>query len=100
MLKKLFCIILLSNYGGLSAKVILWDLGGVLFQPDKLGVAQEIGLSHFASYALFDMKNPNIERVLFDVLEQMENQSGATARKRAQVTALRCLQSCAIGRPE
>lgn len=72
MLKKLFCIILLSNYGGLSAKVILWDLGGVLFQPDKLGVAQEIGLSHFASYALFDMKNPNIERVLFDVLEQME----------------------------
>lgn len=72
MLKKLFYMLVLSNCLSLSAKVLLWDLGGVLFQPYKLGVAQEIGLSHFISYALFDLRNPNIERVLFDVLEQME----------------------------
>ncbi len=55
-----------------APKVILWDLGGVLFQPDKLGVAKEIGLTHFASYMLLDWRNPNIQNVLFDVLEQME----------------------------
>lgn len=55
-----------------SAKVLLWDLGGVLFQPDKLGVAKDIGLSYFASYMLMDWRNPNIQNVLFDVLEQME----------------------------
>lgn len=72
MVKKLFCFFLLSSSGTVFAKVLLWDLGGVLFQPDKLGVAQEIGLSYFASYMLFDWKNPNIEAVLFNVLEQME----------------------------
>ena len=72
MVKKLLCFLLLTYCACTSAKVLLWDLGGVLFEPDKLGVAQEIGLSYFASYLLMDWKNPNIQAVLFDVLEQME----------------------------
>ncbi len=54
-----------------QGKILLWDLGGVLFNPNKFGVAKDIGLSHFVSYMLFDWKNPNIQQVLFDVLEQM-----------------------------
>lgn len=67
-------ILLIISFSALSlhAKVILWDLGGVLCQPDKLGVAKEIGLGYFASYAIFDFKNPNIQQLLFDILEQME----------------------------
>ncbi len=71
-LKNLFCIFLLTLCANAQAKVLLWDLGGVLFQPDKLGVAKEIGLSYFATYMLSDWRNPNIQAVLFDVLEQME----------------------------
>lgn len=69
MLKK-FTILLLSC-SLLQAKVLLWDLGGVLFYPDKLGVAQEVGLSNFLSYMVLDGRNPNCQGVLFDVLEQM-----------------------------
>jgi len=56
----------------LAAKVILWDLGGVLFEPSKLGVAREVGLSRFISHALLDLRSPNIQPVLFDVLMQLD----------------------------
>lgn len=80
MIKKFFCAVLLVSLQ-LDAKVLLWDLGGVLFQPDKIGVAKEIGLSYFASYTFLDWKNPNIEAVLFDVLEQMEKPEGGNREK-------------------
>lgn len=64
------CITLLS--APLSGKVILWDLGGVLFYPDKFGVAQSVGISNFVSYMVSDMRSPNIQGVLFNALELME----------------------------
>ena len=70
--KKFIFIFLLSLCAQIHAKVLLWDLGGVLFEPDKLGVAKEIGLSYFASYMLSDWRTPNIQNLLFEVLEQME----------------------------
>jgi putative hydrolase of the HAD superfamily len=63
------CLLFLSS---LQSKVILWDLGGVLFHPNKLGVAREIGLQNFVSYMVLDLRNPNIERLIFNVLEYLE----------------------------
>ncbi len=72
MLKKLICTVLIVYHPLLYGKTLLWDLGGVLCNPDKLGVAQTIGLSNFLSYTLFDAKSPNIESLLFDVLSYVE----------------------------
>ena len=69
MVKKFF--LLLSLCLSAQAKVILWDLGGVLFYPDKIGVARAVGLSHFVSYMVLDFSNPNIQHKLFEVLELM-----------------------------
>ncbi len=56
------------------AKVILWDLGGVLFEPDKIGVAFEVGIGGFLSHAFWDMRSPaNIQSVLFDVMHQLDH---------------------------
>ena len=69
MLKKTLLLITLSLTT--QAKVLLWDLGGVLFEPNKIGVAMEIGLSHFVSHAIWDLSSPDITTTLFDVLTMM-----------------------------
>ena len=56
----------------MQAKVILWDLGGVLFEPDKIGVALDVGITNFISHAFWDLRSPNIQDVLFDVLNQID----------------------------
>ncbi len=62
-------ILLLST--SLHAKVLLWDLGGVLCEPTKAGVAMEIGLNNFINHAFWDMRSPDIRPTLFDVLTMM-----------------------------
>ena len=69
MLKK--TLILITLCFTTHAKVLLWDLGGVLFEPSKLGVAMEIGLSNFVSHAFWDLSSPNITSTLFNVLTEM-----------------------------
>ncbi len=69
MLKRSLLLITLSFTT--HAKILLWDLGGVLFEPNKLGVAMEIGLSNFASHAFWDLCSPDITTTLFDVLTMM-----------------------------
>ncbi len=63
---------MLCTFFSLPAKVILWDLGGVLFEPDKIGVALEVGLENFLSHAIFDFRSPNIQPVLFDVINHLD----------------------------
>lgn len=71
MLKRILCLMLCSF--PLTAKVILWDLGGVLFEPDKIGVALEVGLENFLHHAVFDLRSPtNIQGVLFDVINHLD----------------------------
>lgn len=72
MIKKLSFLLFLSLTPFSFSKVILWDLGGVLFHPDKIGVAKDIGLSNFVTYSLSDWKTPNIQSLLFNILEYME----------------------------
>lgn len=69
MLKQTLLLITLSFTT--QAKVLLWDLGGVLFEPNKIGVAMEIGLTNFASHAFWDLSSPDITTTLFDVLTMM-----------------------------
>ncbi len=70
MVKKLSLLLLVC--APMYSKILLWDLGGELFHPNKLGVAREIGLRHFISYTLFDWKSPNIQKLIFDVLDLLE----------------------------
>lgn len=72
MLKRISFIYLLTSCALVNATVLLWDFGGVLFDPDKLGVAREIGLTNFISYMIHDRKNPNVQKLIFKVLDTME----------------------------
>lgn len=69
MLKKTLIIITCSI--SLHAQVLLWDLGGVLFEPNKIGMASEIGLGYFAEHAFWDLCSPDITATIFDVLHMM-----------------------------
>ncbi len=64
-----------------SAKVLIWDLGGVLFKQNHFGIARSIGFGHFASYFFGDWKSPNIKRLLFDVLNSFGMQDGLDHQK-------------------
>ncbi len=74
MLNRLFnkYLLLLLFTFSLQGKVILWDLGGVLVWPDKMKIAQTVGISNFLKYTLLDWKSPNIQELIFEVLEFME----------------------------
>lgn len=51
--------------------MLIWDFGGIVFNPNKLGVARHIGLKHFFLYMIMDMKSPNIQEDLFKFLDTM-----------------------------
>ncbi len=70
--RLLIGVILLCSLSIAHAKVILWDLGGVLFEPDKIGVALDVGITNFLSHAFWDLRSPNIQAVLFDVLNLLD----------------------------
>lgn len=59
----------------LFSKVIIFDIGGVLYNPDKLGVAREIGINRFLSYLVFDHKNPNVQNLVFKTLAKINNEN-------------------------
>lgn len=67
-MKKIGLLTIFLVYS-IDAKVLIWDFGGIVFNPDKFGVARAIGIKHFVSYMLLDMKNPNIQKLLFDFLD-------------------------------
>ncbi len=64
-------LLLLSS--SLHSKVIIWDLGGVLFGRSRLKMAHSIGIGEFLGYWLFDGKSPftHIEPLIFDILQQI-----------------------------
>lgn len=81
MFKKLLLLTVVCC-SSIFSEVIIWDFGGILFEPDKLGVAKEIGLQRFISYLFMDWKNPNIEKLLYDVLARVPSdyQPGPTEK--------------------
>lgn len=56
-------------FSSTNGKVLIWDFGGIVFNPDKIGVAKHIGLKHFLLYMIMDMKSPNIQEDLFKFLD-------------------------------
>jgi FMN phosphatase YigB (HAD superfamily) len=81
MIKKLLGMLIFCMAHFSYGKILIWDFGGILFEPNKLGVANEIGLKNFISYMLLDWKNPNIEKRLFKVLEGIESNYDPTKYK-------------------
>lgn len=55
----------------IHARVLIWDFGGIVFNPDKFGVGFEVGIENFLKYMVMDLKSPNIQRELFEFLETM-----------------------------
>ena len=55
------------------SKVLVWDLGGVLFSSSRMKIASSIGISRFLGYWFLDGKNPftQVEPRLFDVLSHI-----------------------------
>lgn len=72
--KTILCCILINSFT--FAKVIIWDFGGITFNPNKWGVAMNIGIHHFIFYAIADFQNPNIQKMLFEFLEEIKRESG------------------------
>ncbi len=70
----LFCLISCTS----EAKTIIWDLGGVLFAPNKLKITLwELGLPTLMGHTLIDGKNPkNLQERAFEVLNLLGTQQG------------------------
>ena len=73
MVKKLSIAVLLSLVSFCHGKTLLWDLGGVLVDASKIGIAQEVGLGRFAAHLLRDFTTPaRLQARLFQVLGYLE----------------------------
>lgn len=72
--RLIYLFLAISCCNVIIAKILMWDLGGVLFKQNRFGIASSIGLGRFASYALFDWKNPNIHTLLFKALNALGEQ--------------------------
>lgn len=73
MVKKIFLSLLLGFCSISIAKVVIWDLGGVLCATNEWGIIYEFGLFKPFLYMLFDWKNPaNIQKLLFEILSEIE----------------------------
>jgi FMN phosphatase YigB (HAD superfamily) len=69
-IKYVFIAVSLVAACGSQAKTILWDLGGVLFKPDRLSMSYyELGWLDMGSYMITDQKSPlHVKDLLFDDL--------------------------------
>lgn len=70
--KKLILYFLLITSQLSNCKTIIWDLGDTLFTTSRLQIAWNIGFSYFIDYMLFDWKSPDIQPIIFDILEKMD----------------------------
>ncbi len=72
-LRSLLLSIFLGFTCSTYSKVVIWDLGGVLFSRSSMRMASSIGLSKFLGYLFLDRRNPftQVEPLLFDVLSKM-----------------------------
>ena len=77
--KIILCGMLFSIFSiGLEAKTIIWDLGGVLFAPNKFKIIlNELGLGTLAGYTFLDHKNPRkLQEKAFAALNHLGTQTG------------------------
>jgi putative hydrolase of the HAD superfamily len=60
------------NSSTASAKVLIFDLGDVLFEKSAFGIMRSIGIHHFLGHIFLDWKSPtHLEKRLFHVLSQV-----------------------------
>ncbi len=64
-------LVLLSQFNLVTSKTIIWDLGDTLFTTSKFKFARDIGFSYFIKYAVLDFKNPDIQPLIFDILDKI-----------------------------
>lgn len=63
------CVI--SSSAFIECKTLIWDLDEILFTTNKLGIARAIGFPYFFAYMLRDWKGPNIQPIIYDILERI-----------------------------
>lgn len=64
---KLFCLFII--FGSMSAKDLVWDFGGIMFDPSYINMGLRVGPGYFLKYMIMDMQSPNIQDKLFKFLE-------------------------------
>ncbi len=64
-------VVFFSQIKIVDSKTIIWDLGNTLFTVSKFKFARDIGFSYFIKYAILDLKNPNIQPLIFDILNKI-----------------------------
>lgn len=70
--RLLILLLCIHSFGW--SKVLIFDLGDVLFKQSRFGIARSVGLLKFGMYSLIDGKSPKIEKLLFSVLDSCEPQ--------------------------
>lgn len=61
-------------------KVVVWDLGGVLFRSSRLSLAIEIGLGCLIHYTITHLPSPAFNELLFNILNHIEPMPEDTIR--------------------
>lgn len=68
-----YCLVACSLYTTFDyAKVIIFDLNGVLITENKSAIASEIGYSYIIKYCIGHMKIPHIRQLMYKTLEQID----------------------------
>lgn len=83
---KIISLILIFLSSILDAKTIIWDLGDTLFTTSRFRMAYNIGIYKFLTYSILDLKSPNIQPIINDILNKIdppENYKGEIATDRS-----------------
>lgn len=64
---KLFAIFML--FSSLNAKDLVWDFGGIMFDPSYVNMGLKVGPSYFLKYMIMDFRSPDVQNKLFEFLE-------------------------------
>lgn len=61
----------ISGVRSITGKIILWDLGHVLFEPSKIRIGHHIGFCKLLLYKLRDQKNlHDLRLIMFDIFDR------------------------------
>ncbi|MBA2307278.1 HAD-IA family hydrolase [Candidatus Dependentiae bacterium] len=73
MIKKTYLLAALASAPLCEGKILLWDLGGVLVDASRIGIAHEVGLAKFIAHIIKDFRSPRrLQERLFQVIGYLE----------------------------
>lgn len=62
-------LLMLTLFNAIKSIDLIWDFGGILFEPYYMGVAGKVGIQNFLLYMIMDQKSPDVQDHLFKFLD-------------------------------